>query len=153
MISRVTFEKTTYNTLPNKFEAGTPHIAGVIGLGAAIDYLNTIGLDKINIYEKYLLDYATQGIREFSDIRIIGQAQQKASILSFVFDHIHAHDIGTILDQEGIAVRTGHHCTMPLMARFNVAATTRASFAFYNTIEEIDIFLRSLKKVKEVFHV
>jgi len=153
MISQVTFEKTIYNTLPYKFEAGTPHIAGVIGLGAAIDYIDNIGLDKISRYEKYLLDYATQSMQEFSDIRIIGSAQKKASILSFIFEHIHAHDVGTILDQEGIAIRTGHHCTMPLMARFNVPATARASFAFYNTIEEIDVFLQGLKKIKEVFHV
>lgn len=152
MISQVTFEKTKYNALPYKFEAGTPHIAGVIGLGAAIDYLNQIGIDKIALFEHELLNYVTQGIQEFSDIRIIGSAQKKASILSFIFEHIHAHDVGTILDQEGIAIRTGHHCTMPLMARFNVPATARASFAFYNTIEEIDVFLQGLKKIKEVFH-
>jgi cysteine desulfurase/selenocysteine lyase len=153
MICQVSFEKSTYKPSPYKFEAGTPHIAGVIGLGSAIDYVNKIGLDKIAAYEHKLLHYATKGIQQFSDISIIGHAEKKASILSFVFDHIHAHDVGTILNQEGIAIRTGHHCTMPLMARLNLAATARASFAFYNTVEEIDMFLHGLQKIKEVFHV
>ena len=153
MISRVTFEKTTYNVLPHKFEAGTPNIAGVIGLGDAIDYITHIGLDNIYYYEQKLLDYLTQEILTISDVNIIGTAQHKTSIVSFVLGDIHAHDIGTILDQDGIAIRTGHHCTMPLMERFNVAATARASLAFYNTVEEIDVFIQALKKVKQVFHV
>jgi len=151
MISEVTFEKTTYNIAPHKFEAGTPAIAEAVGLSAAIEYIQQIGLDNIARYEKQLLDYATQQISQFKDIKIIGTAKQKASILSFIFDHIHSHDIGTILDQEGVAVRTGHHCCMPLMNRMNVAATTRASFAFYNTFQEIDVFIDALKKVKEIF--
>jgi cysteine desulfurase/selenocysteine lyase len=151
MISQVTFEKTTYNTLPNKFEAGTPHIVGVMGLGAAIDYIKKIGLERISIYEKKLLEYATDRISEFNDIRIIGTAKEKSSILSFIFEHIHAHDVGTILDQEGIAIRTGHHCTMPLMNRLKIPATARASFVFYNTMEEIDAFIDALEKVRKVF--
>lgn len=152
MISRVTFEKTTYNVLPYKFEAGTPNVAGAIGLAAAIKYLEGIGLDKVNAYEKALLDYATSKLAEINQLRIIGTAREKASIISFVFEHIHAHDVGTILDQEGIAVRTGHHCAMPLMARLNVPATARASFAFYNTFEEIDLLIVGLQKVKKVFY-
>jgi cysteine desulfurase/selenocysteine lyase len=154
MISRVTFEKTTYADIPYKYEAGTPDFTGAIGLGAAIDYLGSIGLDKIAAYEKKLLTYASQQMQEkFPEIKIIGTAKEKAGILSFVWEEIHAHDIGTILDQEGIAVRTGHHCTMPLMVRFNVPATVRASFGFYNTPAEIDGLMAGLKKVKEVFHV
>ena len=153
MIRQVTFEKTTYNSLPYKFEAGTPNIAGVIGLGAAIDYLKKTDLNLIRNYEKKLLDYATQKIQsDYADsIQIIGTAAEKASILSFIFKDIHAHDIGTILDQEGIAVRTGHHCCMPLMTRFNISATTRASFAFYNTLKEIDIFISALGGIKKIF--
>jgi cysteine desulfurase/selenocysteine lyase len=151
MISEVTFEKTTFNVAPHKFEAGTPAIAEAIGLSAAIEYIQHIGLDKIAAHEKQLLDYATQQISQFEDIKIIGTAKHKASILSFVFDSIHSHDIGTILDQEGVAVRTGHHCCMPLMDRMQVAATTRASFALYNTLEEIDVFIFGLKKVREIF--
>jgi len=153
MINQVTFEKTTYHVIPHKFEAGTPDVTGAIGLAAAIKYINTIGLDNIKNYEAELLNYATTEILKYKDIKIIGTAKHKASILSFLFDSIHAHDVGTILDQEGIAVRTGHHCTMPLMNFFGVAATARASFAFYNTVEEIDIFIKALNTVKQVFHV
>jgi cysteine desulfurase/selenocysteine lyase len=150
MISSVTFEKTTYNILPHKFEAGTPNIAGNIGLGAAIDYLNTVGLESIAGYETELLDYATDALRRVPGLRLIGTAPQRAGTISFVMQDIHPHDIGTILDQEGIALRTGHHCTQPLMDRFGVPATARAALAFYNTTEEIDTLVRGLYKVKEV---
>ncbi|HEV2524051.1 MAG TPA: cysteine desulfurase, partial [Gammaproteobacteria bacterium] len=153
MINQVTFEKTTYHVIPHKFEAGTPDVLGAIGLAAAIKYIQSIGLANIKNYEAELLNYATTEILKYSDIKIIGTAKHKASIISFLFDSIHAHDVGTILDQEGIAVRTGHHCTMPLMNFFKIPATARASFAFYNTIEEIDIFAKSLNKIKQVFHV
>ena len=139
MIKMVSFEKTMYADLPYKFEAGTPHIAGVIGLGAAIDYVNSVGLDAIAAYEHDLLDYATAKASQVEGLRLIGTAAQKASILSFVIDSVHPHDIGTILDHEGIAIRTGHHCAMPVMTHFNVPATARASFAFYNTFTEVDI--------------
>lgn len=151
MISSVSFEKTTYNKLPFKFEAGTPHIAGVIGLGAAIDYVNQIELGNIFEYEQELLRYATGELTKIQGLRIIGQAKEKASIISFVFDDIHAHDIGTILDQQGVAIRAGHHCAMPLMERFNVPATARASFAFYNTKEEVDRLVQAIHAVLEVF--
>ncbi len=151
MIGSVTFEKTTYNKLPFKFEAGTPHIAGVIGLGAAIDYVSKIGLGKIAAYEHELLTYATEALSEIKGLRIIGTAMEKASIVSFVLEGVHAHDIGTILDQAGIAIRAGHHCAMPIMERFNVPATARASFAFYNTKEEIDRLVEGIHNVLEVF--
>jgi len=151
MISAVTFEKTHYNTLPYKFEAGTPDIAGVIGLGAAIDYLSEIGLDAITAYEHELLAYATDALSTIKGVRIIGTAREKAGVLSFVLDGIHAHDIGTILDHEGIAIRAGHHCAMPVMQRFGVPATARASLAFYNTKEEVDALIRAIHKVIEVF--
>jgi cysteine desulfurase/selenocysteine lyase len=151
MISAVTFEKTHYNTLPYKFEAGTPDIAGVIGLGAAIDYLSEIGLDAITAYEHELLAYATDALSAIKGVRIIGTAREKAGVLSFVLDGIHAHDIGTILDLEGIAIRAGHHCAMPVMQRFGVPATARASLAFYNTKEEVDALIRAIHKVIEVF--
>jgi cysteine desulfurase/selenocysteine lyase len=151
MISKVTFEKTTYNQLPHKFEAGTPNIADTIGLGKALDYVSAIGIDKIATYEKELLDYATASLSQVEGLKIIGQAKEKSSVISFVFDNIHPHDIGTFLDFEGIAVRTGHHCTQPVMDRFNVPATTRASFALYNTKEEVDVLVNGLKKVLEVF--
>jgi cysteine desulfurase / selenocysteine lyase len=151
MISAVTFEKTHYNTLPYKFEAGTPDIAGVIGLGVAIDYLSEIGLDAITAYEHELLTYATDALSTIKDVRIIGTAREKAGVLSFVLDGIHAHDIGTILDHEGIAIRAGHHCAMPVMQRFGVPATARASLAFYNTKEEVDALIRAIHKVIEVF--
>jgi cysteine desulfurase/selenocysteine lyase len=152
MISSVTFEKTTYNKLPHKFEAGTPDIAGAIGLGAAVDYLNEIGLDAIAAYEHELLSYATDAVSEIPGLRIIGTAREKASVLSFVLDAIHPHDIGTILDQDGIAIRTGHHCAQPVMQRFDIPATARASLAFYNTKEEIDALVAGLHKVTEVFN-
>ena len=151
MIRTVTFEKTTYNDLPYKLEAGTPHIEGGIGLGRAIQYLESIGLDNIAAYENELLDYATELIGGIKGVRIIGTAREKASVLSFLIDDIHPHDIGTILDQEGIAIRAGHHCAQPIMQRFNVSATARASFAFYNTKEEIDALANSISKVIEIF--
>ena len=151
MISLVTFEKTHYNVLPYKFEAGTPHIAGVIGLGAAIDYLERLDWRRLAEHEHDLLSYASEQLVRISGLRIIGTAREKAGVLSFVFEQIHAHDVGTILDQEGVAVRTGHHCAMPVMQRFGIPATTRASFAFYNTREEIDVLAAGLYKVKKVF--
>jgi cysteine desulfurase / selenocysteine lyase len=151
MISLVTFEKTHYNTLPYKFEAGTPNIAGGIGLGAAIDYVNEIGLESIAAYEHELLTYATEALSAIEGLRIIGTAEDKAAVLSFVLAEVHAHDIGTILDQEGIAIRAGHHCAMPVMQRFGVPATARASLAFYNTKEEVDALVKAIYKVTEVF--
>ncbi len=153
MISAVTFEKTTYNVLPYKFEAGTPNIAGVIGLGIAIDYVHSVGLDQIAPYENDLLHEATQRLLEIPGVRIIGTAREKASVISFIMEGAHPHDIGTILDQEGVAIRTGHHCAMPLMDRFHIPATARASLAFYNTQEEIDLLVKSLHHVKEVLGV
>jgi cysteine desulfurase/selenocysteine lyase len=152
MIASVTFEKTTYNVLPHKFEAGTPNIAGTIALGAAIDYVKEIGLDKIARYEHELLAYGTEALSRIPALRLIGTAKEKASVLSFVIEGIHPHDIGTILDREGIAIRTGHHCAMPVMDRFGVPATSRASLAFYNTKKEIDALVAGIYKVKEVFH-
>jgi cysteine desulfurase/selenocysteine lyase len=151
MIKSVTFEKTTFADLPNKFEAGTPAIASQIGLGAAIDYLNSIGREQAARYEHELLRYATERLSGIEGVRIIGTAREKASVLSFVIDEIHPHDIGTILDQEGIAVRAGHHCAQPVMQRFNVPATARASFAFYNTREEVDALANTIEKVIEIF--
>lgn len=151
MIASVTFEKTTYNVLPHKFEAGTPPIAGVIGLGAAIDYVQKIGLENIFEYEKTLLEYGTRALGAISDIRIIGTAKEKAAVLSFVLPNIHPHDLGTLVDEDGIAIRTGHHCTMPIMQRFGVPATARASLAFYNTKEEIDKLVEAVSRAKEVF--
>lgn len=151
MIATVTFEKTTYNTLPYKFEAGTPNIAGTIGLGAAIDYVNQIGLDNIANYEHELLTYGTEALSAIPGLRLIGTAKEKASVFSFVLEGIHPHDVGTILDREGIAIRTGHHCTMPLMNRLGIPATSRASLAFYNTKDEIDALVAGIYKVKEVF--
>jgi cysteine desulfurase/selenocysteine lyase len=151
MIRTVTFEKTTYNELPYKFEAGTPHIAGGIGLGAAIDYVNRIGIEAIGAYEHELLVYGTEALSRISGLRLIGTAKEKAAVLSFVMEGIHPHDIGTVLDRMGIAVRTGHHCAQPVMDRFQVAATTRASLAFYNTTAELDALEAGLRKVKEMF--
>lgn len=151
MIKSVTFEKTTYADLPNKFEAGTPAIASQIGLGASIDYLNAMDRDKAVQHEMELLSYATERLNAIEGVRIIGTAKEKASVLSFVIDDIHPHDIGTILDQEGIAVRAGHHCAQPVMLRFNVPATARASFAFYNTKEEVDVLARTVERVIEIF--
>jgi cysteine desulfurase/selenocysteine lyase len=151
MILSVTFEKTTYNSLPYKFEAGTPHIAGAIGLGAAIDYVNRIGIDAIAAYEGELLAYATAAVSGIEGVKLIGTAKEKAGVISFVMDGAHAHDVGTILDQEGVAIRTGHHCAMPIMERFGVPATARASLAFYNTKEDIDALAGAIHKVREVF--
>lgn len=151
MIKSVTFEKTTYADLPNKFEAGTPAIASQIGLGAAIDYLNSIDRTKAAKHEHELLRYATERLTEIEGVRIVGTAREKTSVLSFVIDDIHPHDIGTILDQEGIAVRAGHHCAQPVMQRFNIPATARASFAFYNTKEEVDVLARTIERVVEIF--
>jgi len=151
MISSVTFEKTTYNKLPYKFEAGTPDVAGVIGMGAGIEYLNRLGIDRVADHEHELLAYATKMIAAIPGIRLIGTAQEKTGVLSFVMDDVHPHDIGTILDQQGIAIRTGHHCAQPVMERFAVPATARASFAVYNTKEEIDALAAGIQKVKEVF--
>ncbi|PYQ30603.1 MAG: cysteine desulfurase CsdA [Acidobacteria bacterium] len=151
MILSVSFEKTTYNALPYKFEAGTPNIAGVIGLAAALEYVSSIGLDAIAAYEHELLVYATNRLREIEGLRIIGTAREKAAVISFVLEGVHPHDIGTILDQEGIAVRTGHHCAQPVMLRYNIPATGRASFGLYNTKEEADVLVAGLRKVIEVF--
>lgn len=151
MIAKVTFEHTTYNELPYKFEAGTSNIAGAVGLGAAIDYVNSIGLNNISRHEQKLLEYATSKLKEIQEIKIIGTAKDKCSIISFVVNNIHPHDIGTFLDYEGIAIRTGHHCTQPLMHRFNVPATSRASFAMYNTLHEVDKLIIALKKVIKEF--
>ena len=151
MILSVTFEKTTYNDLPYKFEAGTPNIAGVIAFGAALDYVAGIGLDRIAAHEHGLLTYATRRLQEIPGLRIIGTAAEKAAVVSFVLEGAHPHDIGTILDYEGVAVRTGHHCAQPVMERYGVPATTRASMAFYNTTDEIDVLVRGLHKVREVF--
>jgi cysteine desulfurase/selenocysteine lyase len=153
MISSVTFEKTTYNDLPYKFEAGTPNIAGVIGLGAAIDYLDQIGMDAVAAHEHDLLEYGTRALESISGLRLIGTAREKAGVLSFVIDGVHPHDAGTILDREGVAVRAGHHCAQPVMDRFGVSATTRASLAFYNTKEDIDALVAGIQKVKEIFAV
>jgi cysteine desulfurase/selenocysteine lyase len=151
MIRSVTFEKTTYAELPNKFEAGTPAIASQIGLGASIDYLNSIDRKQASAHEHELLRYATERLKAIEGVRIVGTAREKSSVLSFVIDEIHPHDIGTILDQEGIAVRAGHHCAQPVMQRFNIPATARASFAFYNTKEEVDVLARTIEKVVEIF--
>jgi len=151
MIKSVSFEKTTYNDLPYKFEAGTPDIAGAIGLGAALDYLDGVGLDRVTAYEHELLLHATRVLSALPGVTLVGTAREKAAVLSFLVDGVHPHDVGTILDQEGVAVRTGHHCAMPVMTRFGIPATTRASFALYNTHEEIDALVVALAKVREVF--
>ena len=151
MILSVSFEKTTYNALPYKFEAGTPNISGVVGLAAALEYVSNVGLDAIAAYEHGLLTYATRRLLEIDGIRLIGTAREKAAVISFVLEGVHPHDIGTILDREGIAIRTGHHCAQPLMMRFNVPATGRASFGLYNTREEADALVAGLHKVIEVF--
>ena len=151
MISSVTVEKTTYNELPHKFEAGTPHIAGPIGLGAALTYLTGLGLDQVAAYERELLAYGTEVLQQISGVRLIGTASEKASILSFVMEGVHPHDIGTVVDQSGVAIRTGHHCTQPVMDRFGIPATARASLAMYNTREDIDALGAALERVREVF--
>lgn len=150
MIKSVTFEKTVYNDLPYKFEAGTPNIAGGIALGTAIDYVNQLDMNAVAAYEHELLLYCTEKLMDVPGVRIIGTAKSKAGVVSFVMEGIHPHDIGTILDDEGVAIRTGHHCAQPVMQRFGVPATARVSFAFYNTKEEIDIFVKALHKVREV---
>jgi cysteine desulfurase/selenocysteine lyase len=150
MISSVSFAKTLYNVIPYKFEAGTPNIAGTLGLGAAIDYLSELGFEALGTHEQELLSYATEALTRIPGLRLIGTAKEKAAVLSFVLDDLHPHDVGTVLDQEGIAVRTGHHCAQPLMDRFGLPATARASLAFYNTKEEIDALVRGIHKVKEI---
>ena len=151
MIKSVTFDKTIFNVLPHKFEAGTPDIAGAIGLGAAIDYVNDIGLEAINSYESELTAYGTDRLEQIAGLRIIGTSLHKGSVLSFTLGDIHPHDIGTILDSEGIAIRTGHHCAQPVMERYGIPATARASMSFYNTKEEIDILVAGIDKVLEIF--
>lgn len=151
MIRKVTFEETEYNSLPYKFEAGTPSIADAVGLGAAIDYLSEIGMEKIAAYEAELLDYATEKAQQIEGLKIVGEAVEKGAILSFVLDKIHPHDIGTMLDSQGIAIRAGHHCAMPVMDFFQVPATARASFAMYNTKQEIDVLMYGIEQLIEVF--
>ena len=151
MIRSVTFEKTLYNVLPHKFEAGTPNIAGSIGLGAAVDYVNQLGIDRINAYEKELLEYGTYCLSKIGGLKIIGTARDKGGILSFTLGDVHPHDIGSILDSQGIAIRTGHHCAQPVMERYGIPATARASLAFYNTKEEIDSLVEGIDRVLEVF--
>ena len=151
MISSVSFEKTTYNRLPYKFEAGTPNIADVVGLGTAIDYLDGIGMEAIGAYEHELLDYGTQALSEIPGLELVGTAREKAAVLSFTLEGVHPHDVGTILDQDGIAVRTGHHCAQPVMDRFGIPATARASLALYNTKAELDLLVAGIHKVIEVF--
>lgn len=151
MIKMVTFKKTTYNDLPHKFEAGTPHIAGFIGLGAAIDYVTKTGLENISAWESDLLHYATEAAGNIQELKLIGTAKHKASILSYTLDGIHPHDIGTILDHEGIAIRAGHHCAMPVMEHFKIPATARASFSFYNTRAEVDRLVLGINKCLEIF--
>jgi len=151
MILSVTFEKTTYNVIPHKFEAGTPPIAAAITLGAAVDYLQSVGMARIAAHETDLLDYATDQVNRLPGVRILGTAEQKAAVLSFAVDGVHPHDVGTVLNDEGVAIRTGHHCAQPVMQRFKVAATSRASFAFYNTMEEIDALVAAIRRVQQVF--
>jgi cysteine desulfurase/selenocysteine lyase len=151
MIASVSFERSTWNVLPYKFEAGTPHMAGAIGLHAALDYIESVGFDWIAAHEAQLLARATEGLQEVPGVRLIGTAPRKGSIVSFVMDGIHPHDIGTIVDREGVAIRTGHHCAQPVMERFGIPATARASLAMYNTAAEIDALVRALWKAREVF--
>jgi len=155
MISSVTFAKTTYNDLPYKFEAGTPHIAGAVGLGAAVDYLESVGMDAITNYERDLMAYASEKVATIEGLRMIGTARQKAGVLSFILSRggreIHPHDIGQWLDSQGIAIRTGHHCCQPVMDRYDLAATARASLALYNTREEIDALAAGIRSALEFF--
>jgi cysteine desulfurase/selenocysteine lyase len=151
MILSVTFEKTTYNTIPHKFEAGTPPIAAAITLGAAIDYLSAVGMARIAAYESTLLDYATEQLNRMPGIRLIGTAEKKAAVLSFLVEGVHPHDVGTLLNEDGVAVRTGHHCAQPVMQRFKIPATSRASFAFYNTMAEVDALVAGIRRVQKVF--
>jgi cysteine desulfurase/selenocysteine lyase len=151
MILTVTFEKTTYNHIPHKFEAGTPNIAGAIGWGAALDYVTSVGMENISSYEHALLAYATEAVGQIPGVHLIGTAREKAGVLSFILDGVHPHDVGTVLDREGIAVRTGHHCAQPVMERFGVPATVRASLAFYNTKQEVNALAEGLQRVKTMF--
>jgi cysteine desulfurase/selenocysteine lyase len=151
MIASVTFQKTIYAKPPHKFEAGTPHIAGVIGLGAALDYVSAIGLDRIAAHEHELLVYGTKILSQFKEVRFIGTASAKAGVISFTLGEIHPHDIGTILDRQGVAIRAGHHCAQPVMERFDIPATARASFGLYNVKEEIDVLAQAIQKTLEVF--
>jgi cysteine desulfurase/selenocysteine lyase len=151
MIKSVTFEKTTYNDLPYKFEAGTPNIAGAVGLAAALEYVSAIGMERIAAHEAALLAYGTAALAAVPGLTLIGTAPEKASVLSFVMENVHPHDIGTVVDQEGVAIRTGHHCAQPVMQRFGIPATARASLALYNTREEIDALVAALHKVRELF--
>ena len=151
MILEVSFGKTTYNELPYKFEAGTPNIAGVIGLGAAIDYLQAIGMERIAEYEHDLHNYMVGELKQISGIRLIGEARDQASVQSFLLDDIHSHDLGTILDHQGVAIRTGHHCAMPVMQRFGISGTSRASLAFYNNRDDVDRLIAALGKAREIF--
>jgi cysteine desulfurase/selenocysteine lyase len=151
MIRSVTFEKTLYNDPPYRFEAGTPHIAGAIGLAAAIEYVTRLGLEEIRRHEQQLLEAATRALEEIPGVRIVGTAAHKAAVVSFVLDGVHPHDVATVLDHEGVAVRAGHHCAQPLMERFGLPATTRASFALYNTLEEVDALARAVRRARELF--
>jgi len=151
MIASVTFERCTWNVIPNKFEAGTPDISGAIGLGVAVDYVSGIGMDRIQAYEQELLAYGTDALSRVDGLKIVGTAPRKASILSFVMNGIHPHDVGTIVDREGVAIRTGHHCAQPVMDRLGIPATARASLAMYNTREEIDALVAALQKARKVF--
>jgi cysteine desulfurase/selenocysteine lyase len=150
MIKLVTFERTTYNELPYKFEAGTPHIAGAVGLAAGLDYLAGLGLDRVDAYEHALLRHGTELLTAIRGVRLIGTARRKAAVLSFVLDGVHAHDLGTILDQHGVAIRAGHHCAMPVMQRFGVPATARASLAFYNTHAELETLATAVERAREI---
>mgnify|MGYP003543031026 FL=1 len=152
MIRSVTFEKSTWNALPHKFEAGTPDISGAIALGVAIDYIQSIGFSWIGEHEQALLEYGTKALSAVDGLRLIGTAARKASILSFVLEGAHPHDIGTIVDREGVAIRTGHHCAQPVMERFGVPATARASLAMYNTSADIDVLVHALGRVRELFN-
>jgi cysteine desulfurase / selenocysteine lyase len=151
MIRSVTFEKTTYNVLPYKFEAGTPDIAGAIGLGVALEYVMALGMDRVAAHEHQLLDYATNVVGAIPGIRLVGTAKERAGVLSFMLDQVHPHDLGTILDRDGIAIRTGHHCAQPVMERFGIPATARASFAIYNTKEDVDALVKGICAAREVF--
>lgn len=151
MIASVTLERSTWAPLPAKFEAGTPAIAEAIGLGAALDYLGALGLPAVTAWESELLRDATERVSELPGLRIIGAAREKASVLSFVLEGIHPHDVGAVLDDEGVAIRAGHHCAQPLMQRFGISGTARASFAFYNTLEDVDALVRGLWRVRKVF--
>jgi cysteine desulfurase/selenocysteine lyase len=151
MIKTVSFEKTEYADIPSRFEAGTPHISGAIGLAAAINYVTALGLDRIAAHERAVLTYATERLEAVPGLKIIGTAKNKASIVSFVLEHAHPHDIGTILDGSGIAVRAGHHCAQPLMDRFGIAGTARASFGIYNGFDDVDTLIDGLARVKEIF--